>query len=115
MRPIAGVVVDSTRRELVIELENGALVSAKQRKGFKLGTKCWISYDFTIGEVRQIYKDDPQRELKQDTTEEVTKAEHGVIEDAPEESDEDSGDLSPCSDVSGWEFWSSDSGVLLTE
>jgi len=107
---MAGVVTDVSTSILVIQLEAGTYVETKKREGFKLGSKCWVSYDFGRGEVRHLYKDDPMLRSKQDTTEDVklekADGEHSDLI----ETDSGSGALPLCSD--GWEFWDPDSGVL---
>jgi len=110
MRTMAGVVTDVSTKTLVIQLEAGTYVETQKRKGFKLGTKCWVSYDFGRGEIRHLYKDDPMLRSKQDTTKDIklekADGEHGDIT----ETNSDSEALPLCSD--GWEFWDSDSGIL---
>jgi len=112
MRPLAGVVVDSDGRALLIALESGLTVQIQKRAGFGIGSKCWVSYDYTKQAVRHIYADDPTLGVKQDTTEDLeTDGEHGDHTDIVESNGAGcSGALSPCSE--GWEFWNSGSGVL---
>lgn len=105
--------MDSDRRTLLIALESGVAVQIQKRAGFGIGSKCWVSYDFTKQAVRHIYADDPTLGVKQDTTEDLeTDGEHGDHTSIAETNGAGySGDLSPCSE--GWEFWNSDSGVLF--
>jgi len=106
--------VDSGAQTLDVSLESGTTIQIQKRAGYRIGTKCWVTYDFTKQAVRHIYADDPTLAVKQDTTEHIEP-------DGDDESDGDIdaieakgvcgfGDLSPCSE--GWEFWDSGSGVL---
>lgn len=104
--------MDSDGRALLVALESGLTVQIQKRAGFGIGSKCWVSYDYTKQAVRHIYADDPTLGVKQDTTEDLeTDGEHGDHTDIVESNGAGcSGALSPCSE--GWEFWNSGSGVL---
>ena len=112
LRPIAGVVIGITRSALRVKLESGLVIITQRRKDYKIGSKCWVAYDFTESKVKSLFNHDPALAVKQDTTEEVVQeTEKGDDNDIVEATGIfDSGALPPDSDC--WEFWNSDSGVL---
>lgn len=98
---------------LDVSLESGDTIQIQKRAGYRVGSKCWVTYDYTKQAVRHIYADDPTLEMSQDTTEDVEPDGDDGDDSDVVESDctGDSGALSPCSE--GWEFWDSGSGVLF--
>ena len=71
MRPLAAVVLGLYRQTLTIELESGVILEIPERYDLLVGDKCWVAYDYTNNEVRQVYRNDPWLETKQENTEEV--------------------------------------------
>lgn len=118
MRPLAGVVTARSKKSLSVQVETGVHIEMSAAKvdisRFKVGDKCWISYDFSRNEVSKIFADEPTLEEVQDTTEEtVVEGEVGVETEVEEEDLEEveaSEDLLPPSDE--WGFWDPDSGIL---
>lgn len=112
MRPLCGVIVDVKRSTIVVKLETGVTIHARKNTGHGIGTRVWVSYDFTKNKVAKLYKYNPNLEIEEDKTEEVELAKsEGEDEDIVETTGyDDSGALPPDSD--GWEFWNSDSGIL---
>lgn len=81
MRPLAGVVLGLYRQTLTIELESGLIIETHKQQNLYIGDKCWVAYDFTRNAVRQVYRDNPDLELMQDTTEEIEEVVEETIEE----------------------------------
>ena len=56
MRPLEGVVV-STGAEMLIRLKSGATVCIPQRRDLLLGDTCFILFDYTRLEVRDVWSE----------------------------------------------------------
>ena len=57
MRPLEGVVVE-TGTNTVIRLQSGAKVSIPHRRDLLLGDTCYILFDYTRLEVRDVWSED---------------------------------------------------------
>jgi hypothetical protein len=115
MRPLRGVVIQASRRSLVIKIETGQRLEADNRR-LKLGRfdQVHVYYDYTRNEIVDIVPFDPNLESGEGADESTIELlEDGEHEDPPVESLEavDSGAL--CPDCDG--YWDSEEGVLVVE
>ena len=82
MRPIIGHVVERPRPGFInIELENGRIIGAVNRGGWRLFDKLLVFYDFTRKEVRKIEKFDPTKEVELAAFEEPEQVEPDHVRD----------------------------------
>jgi len=71
MRPLEGVVV-STGANLLIRLKSGAKVSIPRRRDLLLGDVCFILFDYTRLEVRDVWSESEYHALEESAGPECT-------------------------------------------
>ncbi len=64
MRPLKGVITDTSGARLVVRLKSRALIRIPEQKKLRLGDTCYILYNYTIMQVRMVWTDDEYNEME---------------------------------------------------
>ena len=112
MMPLRGVVIQASRRSLVIKLETGQRLEADNRSlRLERFDQVQVGYDYTTNTVKDIAPFDPDMERREGgiDVQNTERLEEGEYEDIPLESldDDVSGALCPLDD----EDWDWEEGV----
>jgi hypothetical protein len=65
MRPLEGVIIGGSTK-LLIRLRSGATVSIPRRNDLKLGDTCFVLFDYTRLEVRDVWSEEEYYALEDD-------------------------------------------------